>query len=253
MSEDPKCLILARLASEAVDFAKSGVPANISNMPKLHFARKPDWSAGEILRNSTGDFYPSKHALGVLYRAIELPDTTPSRRTIGSDDEDIVAALRELRLGSYFDDAIPQDEISVLLRGELEPYITLTLTADIADNEIFPQFASFVFELQCICANHSLTRRPLTEEECWAGTIVAKSSQPRQRNELQARMRQQCKELVDATREELSDTDVVNGLLRAWVAWKVSCALGNTFGAKTYGFVALGSIFEALKELDEYH
>jgi hypothetical protein len=256
MAEDPACLILAELASQAVDFAKSGVPAEISRMPKLLFPGKPDWCAGEIVRNSTREFYPSQHALGVLFRAIELPDTSSARRDSRTEDEDIAAALDELRLGSYLDEAIPQDAISVLLQEELEPYITLTLTADISENEIIPQFQSFVLDLQYICANHSLTRRPLTEEECWAGTIVAKSSQPRQRNELQARLREQCKRLVDTTREELSDYEALEDkLLRAWVAWKVSCALGSTFGAKSYGYVALGSIFEALrglKELDGY-
>jgi hypothetical protein len=85
------------------------------------------------LRNSAGEYYDSKHALGVLYRAIELPDTSPAGGKRGlREDDDIAATLEELRLGSYLEDAIPQDEITTLLRPELEPYIILTLTADIA-------------------------------------------------------------------------------------------------------------------------
>ncbi|KAF9521102.1 hypothetical protein BS47DRAFT_1357042 [Hydnum rufescens UP504] len=246
MSEHPECLLLAQLASQAVDFAKSGVPANISLMPKLHFPSKLDWSAGEILRNSASEYHESKHALGVLYQGIELLDINPAGGKRGlNEDEDIAAALEELMVGSHLEDAVPHDEITALLRPELEPYITLTLTADISENEIIPQFTSFVLELQYICANH-----------LDASTPHRRRMLGRQRNDLQARLRQQCKALVDTTGEELSDTDgFEDWLLRAWVAWKVPRALGSAFGAKSYGYVALGSMFEALrvlKDLDEY-
>ena len=40
-------------------------------------------------------------------------------------------------------------------------------------------------------------------------------------------------------------------LLRAWTAWRLSQALGETYGARSFGLIALGVAFEQMRALDE--
>lgn len=40
-------------------------------------------------------------------------------------------------------------------------------------------------------------------------------------------------------------------LLRAWTAWRLSQALGKTYGARSFGLIALGVGFEQMRALDE--
>lgn len=256
MSEDPDCLILAELASQAVDFAKSGVPADISRMPRYKFRQKPDWSAGEIARSPAPNLYPSTRALGVLYRAIDLDAVLPRsqvRRRYKSEhaEEDTLEELWSALEALEIDEDLLKDDITLVIRPQVETYITTALGVNAYGDEIRTTFHAFSTRLRFICANHTLSRnRPLEEEECWAGTIGAKSSQPRKRMDLQARMRTQTTELVDRVRTELSETDQLEDwLVKGWEAWRISCALGEVFGAKSFGWIALGSIFEVLKEL----
>lgn len=259
MMRHPDCLRLAELATQAVDFAKSGYPANLMEMPRLHYSQKPDWSAGEILRSNQGNLYQSTHALGVLYRLIDLPasNTSPHHPYDLETEEvnDLIDSLNRFSLQDLKNPLHSMDEISLHVKSEAILWIPLTPDTDTAETVILPQFRTFALQLQYICANCSLfSRRPLSEEECWAGTIVAKSSQPRARQDMQARLREQCNLLVTAVRAELGISEaeeLEDWLHRAWMAWLVSRSLGNTFGARSYGYIALGSMFEALKELEE--
>ena len=40
-------------------------------------------------------------------------------------------------------------------------------------------------------------------------------------------------------------------LLRAWTAWRLSQALGKTYGARSFGLMALAVGFEQMRALDE--
>lgn len=259
MMGHPDCLRLAQMATEAVDFAKSGYPADLTGMPQLHYRQRPDWSAGEMVQNNYGNYYNSTHALGVLFRMIMLPSSWSYQDSYepeewNNTENDLVEALENFSLEHINGPALISDEISQLLKPLVEMWTPVTLNADTAD-AILPQFRAFAIELQYIAANCSLvSRRSLSEEECWAGTIAAKSSQPRARQELQARVREQCDRLVASVRALLAfneQEELEDWLHRTWVAWLVSKSLGNTFGARSYGYIALGSMFEALKDLEE--
>jgi hypothetical protein len=92
----------------------------------------------------------------------------------------------------------------------------------------------------------------LTEEEAMVGTIVAKCSQPRKRRDLMAKLREQTNLLVTGIREDLlgdEDLPLERGLMRGWVAWELSAI--HAFGAKSFGWVALGGVFEAIKDIEE--
>lgn len=256
-SKDPDCILLAELASQAVDFAKSGIPADTNRIPRLHRREKPDWSAGETSTRDSENFYKSTRALGVLYRGVELPKLghrARKRDKEGRKDKAPIDALVHLSLDSTGDDGDTdmQDEITSLVRPQVERHMSLASNSTATHEMITSQFRAFGSRLQYICANHSLSKQPLTEEECWAGTIVAKSARPRERQELQSRMREQSTLLVNTIRNELSEPEEAEEwLLRTWVAWKVSRHARDAFGARSYGYIALGSMFEALKELAE--
>lgn len=84
------------------------------------------------------------------------------------------------------------------------------------------------------------------------GTIVAKCSQPRRRNDVMAKLREQTNLLVAGIREELlgdEDDQLEDSLMRAWLAWELSSI--DAFGAQSFGWIALGGIFETIKDIEE--
>jgi RNA-dependent RNA polymerase len=247
MSLDPVCLKLAQLHSIAVDFQKSGKPADFESIPRSPQMR-PDWSADELAPNYKRlptNFYESRRALGVLFRNVALPELGPrSRKEAGRAVDDVLNGLEQISLG---DDPIIDDPVTLLIRNKLGGRIDLSFDGELAQHILIPQFKEFSRHLTWICATYSLGQHPLTEEECWAGTIVAKSSQHRRRNDLQARMRQQCTFIADDIREDLAvPDDTEEWLIRTWVAWNIARRWERTFGAKLYGYLALGSLLEAL-------
>jgi RNA-dependent RNA polymerase len=81
---------LAKLYSQAVDYAKKGVPVDITNdFPRPLIKFKPDWNKAEVTGARELDYYESDRALGYLFRNIHLdnldessegfPDTTPEQ------------------------------------------------------------------------------------------------------------------------------------------------------------------------------
>ncbi len=40
-------------------------------------------------------------------------------------------------------------------------------------------------------------------------------------------------------------------LLRAWTAWRLSQALGATYGARSFGLIALGVAFEQMRAIEQ--
>lgn len=217
-------------------------------------------SAGEIVNDTFGEHYKSPRALGKLYRKINYvpADASSYVGTATNVEHDVDAAIRHFVPTNINDPRLLQDEISGKIMRKLSRLIPLdfnTNDEELVEMEILNQYRTFAIQLQYISANCALyPRRPLSEEECWAGTITARSSMPRARQDRQGRLRQQCNELVSAVRAALAAAeheDLEDWLHRTWLAWVVSRALGQTFGAQSYGYIALGSMFEALKELEE--
>ena len=60
--------------------------------------------------------------------------------------------------------------------------------------------------------------------------------------------------LVGAVKAEISGSDEVpaeTSLRRAWVAYRLGSMEQDTFGARSFAWIALGNIFDAIKELEE--
>ncbi|PSR72361.1 hypothetical protein PHLCEN_2v11767 [Hermanssonia centrifuga] len=73
-ADDTECLELARLASKAVDFSKSGVPVSENEIPQVpeypDFMGK-DYKAIRIFQKQPMNVYPSEKVLGRMFRTID--------------------------------------------------------------------------------------------------------------------------------------------------------------------------------------
>ncbi|CDO72330.1 hypothetical protein BN946_scf184977.g27 [Trametes cinnabarina] len=258
---DPDCLKLAALHSDAVDYPKTGQPVPVGEIPRLKMKAKPDWSAPETVTEDHSNFYESSRALGKLYRSIELPALRRvnrverfQRRHMGGDTEGTAAEFfarfqqgDQREPGHVF--LTVQDRVADLI--DPADYNLETVTA------VWELYKTYISRLRGICADHTLSNSRtsmLTEEEAVVGTIVAKCTQPRKRKDLMAQMREQTTMLVGDMRSELSGDDDMSPedfLQRAWIAFQVAEMGHNSFGARSFGWLALGAIFDAIKEVEE--
>ncbi|KAF8973725.1 RNA dependent RNA polymerase-domain-containing protein [Flammula alnicola] len=223
---DTDCMKLASLHSNAVDYPKSGQPVALTEIPKPKHHVKPDWHAPETVDVSSGDFYESPKAIGRLFRAIDLPveqrrseQRSRQRRAQGrprphNTVEDLTEALHNFNLNDATDDYFIDTDID--------------WPADEVDF-ISQLFTSYASELRGICIANTLSHARtahLSEEEAVVGTIDLAGDN-------------------GITKEEY--------LKRSWMAWKQSIARARRqeFGAQSFGWVALGAIFDAIREIEE--
>ncbi|KAG9008075.1 hypothetical protein FRB94_013732 [Tulasnella sp. JGI-2019a] len=290
MAREPGCLKLAELVSVAVDFAKSGTPVDRSTLPPPLYPRdhKPDWAIGEMgPARSDQMTYESQTAIGTLFRGIDLSDVDeladlqarqehnssrarPKRKKKAQRELDELARdMDRLNMVGMADAS--DDPISFVVRNRLRRYVDIDspIPPEMA-NVAREQFEAYAAQMRYICWFNTLSHNPLTEEEVLVGTIATKTSQPRRRQDRMTQLRTQSDELVKRILAELAggnrrrvtgtsrdtEADLKDVLLRSWFAWKLSVLKCNTedgrkFGAKTFGIIALVSIFDCLRELDE--
>ncbi|KAJ8482744.1 hypothetical protein ONZ51_g5138 [Trametes cubensis] len=261
---DPDCIMLAALHSDAVDYPKSGQPVPIKKIPRLKFQTRPDWNAPETSNNlDPTKYYESTRAIGRLYRSIELPAVRTAnhvarvqRQHLRSGEGDTIAAfLQQLRRReSDMDD----DEVYVAVRDHVSGYISAQAPYDdAAVTNAWELFQAYASRLRAICADHTLSNSRttmLSEEEAVIGTIVAKCSQPRKRKDLMARMREQTATLTSDIRNELAGEEnlpLQSRLRCAWIAFRVATLKEDQFGAQSFSWLALGAIFDSIKEIEE--
>ncbi|KAJ3544942.1 hypothetical protein NMY22_g2621 [Coprinellus aureogranulatus] len=260
---DDACLELANLHSDAVDYPKSGNPVDPKRIPRLKHKEKPDWNAPETvdLHRQNGKYYASQRAIGKLFREIDLP--AEGRPLEGATR---IAFHRRNRRFSRPDQRNRAVEWSIFANDPVFSAIALEVERFIAINEPFGEqrwnegeslFARYTTELQGICITKTLSsarNASLTEEEAMIGTIVQKTSQPRRRKDMISRLRESTDILVRGIREVLegSEQDTEEDYLqRSWFAWQVALDKGRDFGAQSFGWVALGAIFEAIRKIEE--
>lgn len=257
---DQACLELANLHSDAVDYPKSGNPVDPKRIPRLKQREKPDWNAPETLdlNRQTGNlkYYKSTRAIGKLFRAIDLP--AEDRPMEGATR---IASHRRNRRSRRPNQRSQDVEWSIFANDPFYTTIALEVERFIATEEPFGDqlwnegesfFARYTTELQGICITKTLSSArdaSLAEEEAMIGTIVQRTSQPRRRTDMISRLRESTDILVRGIREVLEggehDTEE-DYLQRSWFAWQVALEHGREFGAQSFGWVALGAIFEGL-------
>ncbi|GJE87096.1 RdRP-domain-containing protein [Phanerochaete sordida] len=248
-TRDPRCMKLAELCSQAVDYPKNGVPVDIQDSPRLLIQYKPDWKKAEVNAPRKTDYYESDRALGELYRNVELLATPramdpPSKR---------------------------QPPLSDSISRALRPYVERELGAGGARNAerelagVAGVFARYAEELRYICVTHALSDSPesrLVEAEVVVGTISAVCTQHRYRNDRTHRMRLHARVLVDGVRRRLyarvgdpadpaAQGQMRYNLKQGWLAWDYGMRNRHMFGASSFAVVALGVIGAALADMGQ--
>ena len=255
------CLKLCQIHSDAIDYPKNGTPVELSTVPKPKSDLKPDWHAPETVDlDASLGFYPSQKAIGRLFRDIDLPEVQTHNRAARRKrqqirDDDVEPDLDQLFAALCMDDG-QGDPLESAVDNRVADFISVEPDSQNVKLAI-ESLDRYSMELQAICVGNALQRHKaamLSEEEAVVGTIVSKCSQRRRRRENIAQLREQTGYLVKYLREELSgddDSSQYDWLATAWGAWKVSRKLKDRFGAHSFGWVALGEVFDAIKAIEQ--
>lgn len=273
--EDPgcaECMELAKLASHAVDFPKSGTPVNFAQLPrfKLKNQPRPDFLAKEGADINSDQYYNSKKLLGQLYRRVPVKKWMPQdwnedySPSDGTTVEDALASVSLRNLG--------------LLRL---PDPTLELV-----EEMTYLLEAYCEQLMAIGQSHTILKNKyshVSEAELVSGTIMANWSDHHRRRDAVTAMNLQTHELVRAVRAELQVKDLATSetetyydeeddyedwtfreefddteqlsmgetFKRSWAAWRVAEDTlkeePRMFGAQSFGLIALGRMLEIVK------
>jgi RNA-dependent RNA polymerase len=251
--------------SDAVDYPKSGQPVPLANLPRYKLRAKPDWNAPETIKPDPKRFYTSLRAIGRLFREIDLPAVETigaaqrrQRRNLRQDGGSRVTTVEGV-LESFLREDPEDNEAYEAVFEHVSGFITLGRHENDLVAEMWELLGNYKSQLQTICADHTLSYAKdamLTEEEAVVGTIVAKCSQPRKRKDLMSKMREQTANLVDDTIQQIAGEDGIlptKTLERAWVAYRLAVLEGEyeTFGARSFAWVALSQVFDAIKVIEQ--
>jgi hypothetical protein len=256
------CKKLCQIHSDAVDYPKNGTPVSLNRVPRPKSDLKPDWNAPETVDlDSSLNFYPSQRAIGKLFRAIDLPEVQTHVKDKRRKRKQVREDQPETDLDEVFAALCMNDREGDALESAVESRVAEFITVDDPNSEyvklVTASLDRYSIELQGICACNSIQRHKtatLSEEEAVIGTIVSKCSQRRRRREAMSQLREQTSFLVKGVREELSgddDTSLYDWLTTAWTAWKVSRHLKDRFGSHSYGWIALGETFDAIRAIEQ--
>jgi RNA-dependent RNA polymerase len=162
---------LAEAASHAVDFPKTGTPANFTNLPRPPSQERPDFLAPETVDSADNNlYYPSEKILGVLFRNVpsaEPPVLRNHALNTPSDGISVSNALMYIDLSELGLPALhpPQNNLMEEMEQLLDAYSE---------------------HLVSIARIHTISKSPkaqVTEAELISGTITAKWSDHRKRRE----------------------------------------------------------------------
>ncbi|KZT63305.1 RdRP-domain-containing protein [Daedalea quercina L-15889] len=262
---DQDCLRLAELHNAAVDYPKTGLPVPVDSdglRPILRRKREtPDWYMPETTLGRPPQYYRSNTALGRLFRAIDLP--MQDERNMNSsyfgfpeiDEENGVTlddVLADIRAEPFSHRSLLQPVVA-----EVRQYLSSREPDETLVTMCWNLFTAYASSLRGICAAHAVSASRssmLTEEEVIVGTIAAKCAQTRKRTDMIAHLREQTTTLVNGICAELSDDGHLSPsecLAQAWTAYRVSCTLSERFGGQSFGWIALGEIFDAIQGIKE--
>lgn len=247
-------MILAKLCSQAVDYAKNGNPVQIYNLPKPSMKFKPDWHKAEVTGARELDYYFSDRALGFMYRNIELLNPEEPIEGIPTEPPKAKSPLK--------------DPISHVLAPLVQSALNSDTDLDVAvqDSESENGHAEqlhehYAREMRYICVTHTLVDAPdvrLKEEEVVLGTILANCVQSRWRSDRTYRMKLHVESLLDDIRGQIVKTEETTKeeqfrfiLSRAWAVWAWAQHHQDEEFIESFSLVALGLILDYLNRLEK--
>ena len=245
---------LVHLFSQALDYAKNGIPIDIRNsLPRPSIKARPDWHRAEVTGARELDYYVSDRTLGRLFRNVELRDPSEPIEGLPTDvsggtaplEDPITCAVEPLVLRALNTTRNKDDDGTDQSRADYRDAKRL--------------HARFVREMQFICTAHTLVDSPdvrLTEEEVVLGVILANCTQSRWRVDRMYRMKLHSGDLVGDIYEQVIQFDGLQtegqlraALARAWDAWCwAQYHQGRDF-IESFAIVVLGIVLDCLKRL----
>lgn len=164
-----ECLKLAELASQAVDFPKTGTPVRFQDLPRPRTREKPDFLAREGAHLNPDMYYNSQKLLGELFRRVPVKDWMPqewSENRTPSGGDLVEHALRQVGLyGLGLSLTAPSGELEEEMDHLLEDYCQ---------------------RLFAIATTHTISKNKdiyVSESELVSGTIMANWSDHHRRRE----------------------------------------------------------------------
>jgi hypothetical protein len=247
---DQDCIKLAELASIAVDYQKSGTSVKMVDIPNFKSDYKPDFLTHEIPSKYFCS-YPSKKALGVLYRAVDLPDIKKPKRSskrvhkqIDNSVDEIANLLSDILLNKQ-----PTDCVSRKLK-ELFPFL------EHFESKKIPQTLSvnlntFLTEISLIATRIGsyILGRKLIEPELLLGICINDSKHPRKRREMMINLRLETMEARKMLHNRLlNDEDPFEDKITClWAAWKFSL-FSHKYGSLVLRISVLQMILELYRK-----
>lgn len=246
---------LAQLFSQALDYAKNGIPVDIrNNLPRPSIKSKPDWHSAEVTGARELDYYVSDRALGHLFRNVELRDPSEPIEGLPTDVSGGTAPL--------------EDAITCAVEPLILCALNTTRNKDDDDDtdqscadyrEAKRLHAHFAREMQFICTAHTLVDSPdvrLTEEEVVLGVILANCTQSRWRVDRTCRMKLHSGDLVGDIYEQVTQFDgpqtegqLRAALARAWDAWCWAQYHRDSDFIESFALLVLGIVLDCLRRL----
>jgi RNA-dependent RNA polymerase len=167
-----ECMQLAEAASHAVDFPKTGTPANFTSLPRPPSQERPDFLAPESIDSADNNlYYPSEKLLGVLFRNVPAAKRPEMRYDVSNTPSD----------GNCIYNALMGIDLSELSLPPLQP------PQDDLREEMLQLLDAYSEHLVSIAQVHSISklrsRIGVSEAELISGTIMAKWSDHRKRRE----------------------------------------------------------------------
>ncbi|KAI0253555.1 RdRP-domain-containing protein [Lactifluus subvellereus] len=245
---DERCMKLAQMCNQAIDYAKNGQPLDIHNeLPKPLIKFKPDWHKAEVTGARELDYYESDRALGHLFRNISLHDLNEPIEGFPTASPGPIAPL--------------EDTISCALAPLVQNTLNAPPESHRAENSQMEELhAHFVSEMRYICVTHTLVDAPdvrLSEEEVVLGTILTNCTQPRWRSDRSHRMKLHAEGLVHDIRSRVvpnegtwTDEQLRAGLPSAWAGWGWAQHHRDKEFIESFSLIMLGIVLDCLEGLD---
>lgn len=281
-----ECLHLAEAASHAVDFPKTGTPVDFKTLPRAQGPEKPDFLAPENADVSDiTRFYPSQKLLGVLYRSVptEQPAPVLKRYTSPTDGDTIYSALKRIDLHALGLPSleVPSDIVMEEMESLLYNYYAEKLFS-IAKTHAVSRHAGYQLSEAEIISGTIMAK--WSDHRKRREAVIAMNFQvtvlfvvPRlrykfwfypQTHELAKDIRDDLhrvscidwdpddalvdEEVYEDEESEMDRTKRAEVFNRAWAAWNVAEeALRDnpeTFGAQSFGLIALGVLLGIVKD-----